>query len=174
VDIVAAGEEQAVQFAEDLALAAEGGAVEVRTGRPVAVGRSEKMSKSKRNVVDPASIIDRYGADTARWFMLSDSPPERDMEWTDAGVEGAWRFTQRLWRLVDGLLPALPSPGAPLPAAFDDSVPYLLRQPGEGVILSTGPLYHNMPMLAGMRALFAGLQVVGMVRFDPAECLRLI
>ena len=68
--------------------------------RPVAVGPSEKMSKSKKNVIDPGEIIDKYGADTARWFMLSDSPPERDLEWTDAGVEGAWRFTQRLWRLV--------------------------------------------------------------------------
>jgi len=63
---------------------------------------------------------------------------------------------------------------APLPAGFDDAVPYLLRQPKSGIILSTGPLYHNMPMLAGMRALFAGLQVVGMTRFDAEECLALI
>ena len=65
------------------------------------------MSKSKKNVVDPTQIIETYGADTARWFMLSDSPPERDLEWTEAGVEGAWRFTQRLWRLVEGGLEAL-------------------------------------------------------------------
>ena len=76
-------------------------------GSPVEVGRSEKMSKSKKNVVDPTQIIETYGADTARWFMLSDSPPERDLEWTEAGVEGAWRFTQRLWRLVEGGLEAL-------------------------------------------------------------------
>ncbi|MEM7524898.1 MAG: class I tRNA ligase family protein, partial [Pseudomonadota bacterium] len=57
--------------------------------------------KSKKNVVDPEDIIAQYGADTARWFMLSDSPPERDVEWTAAGAEGAWRFLQRLWRLVD-------------------------------------------------------------------------
>ena len=65
------------------------------------VGPVEKMSKSKKNVVDPTNIIAKYGADTARWFMLSDSPPERDVHWTDAGVEGAYRFIQRLWRLVD-------------------------------------------------------------------------
>ena len=59
------------------------------SGSPVEVGRSESMSKSRKNVVDPGSIIGRYGADTARWFMLSDSPPERDLEWTDAGVSGA-------------------------------------------------------------------------------------
>ena len=78
--------------------------IERATGRPVSVGRSEKMSKSKKNVVDPEGIIDTYGADTARLFMLSDSPPERDLEWTDAGVEGAWRFVNRLWRMVDAIL----------------------------------------------------------------------
>ena len=67
---------------------------------PVEVGRSEKMSKSKKNVVDPDQIIHDYGADTARWFMLSDSPPERDLEWTEAGVTGAWRFQQRLHRIA--------------------------------------------------------------------------
>ncbi len=71
------------------------------TGEPVAVGRVEAMSKSKRNTVDPGAIIDRYGADTARWFILSDNPPDRDMEWTEAGVAGAFRFTQRVFRLVD-------------------------------------------------------------------------
>ena len=58
------------------------------------------MSKSKKNTVDPDDIIAAYGADTARWFMLSDSPPERDVIWTEEGVQGAWRFVQRLWRLV--------------------------------------------------------------------------
>ena len=70
-------------------------------GRPVKSGRVEKMSKSKRNTVDPEPIVDQYGADAVRWFMLSDSPPERDLEWSEAGIEGAWRFVQRLWRLVD-------------------------------------------------------------------------
>jgi leucyl-tRNA synthetase len=78
-----------------------GALVRMATGEPVVVGRVEKMSKQKKNVVDPDDIIDRYGADTARWFMLSDSPPERDLEWTESGVEGAWRFTQRLWRMVN-------------------------------------------------------------------------
>ena len=71
------------------------------TGEPVVVGRVEAMSKSKRNTVDPEAIIARYGADTARWFILSDNPPERDMEWTEAGVAGAFRFTQRVFRLVE-------------------------------------------------------------------------
>ena len=72
----------------------------IATGEPVEIGPIEKMSKSKRNTVDPDDIIGSYGADVARWFMLSDSPPERDVNWTEKGVQGAWRFAQRLWRLV--------------------------------------------------------------------------
>jgi leucyl-tRNA synthetase len=67
---------------------------------PVTRGRIEKMSKSKRNTVDPEPIVDQYGADAVRWFMLSDSPPERDLEWSEAGIQGAWRLVQRLWRLA--------------------------------------------------------------------------
>jgi len=75
-------------------------AVHAQTGESVVIGGIEKMSKSKRNTVDPDDIIGTYGADTARWFVLSDSPPDRDVIWTEAGVEGAHRFVQRLWRLV--------------------------------------------------------------------------
>jgi leucyl-tRNA synthetase len=77
------------------------GARDRATGMPVEIGPSVKMSKSKRNTVDPERIVEQYGADTARWFVLSDSPPERDVEWTAAGVEGAWRFLQRVWRMLD-------------------------------------------------------------------------
>jgi leucyl-tRNA synthetase len=70
------------------------------TGAPLEIGGIEKMSKSKKNTIDPDDIIAAYGADTARWFMLSDSPPERDVIWTEEGVQGSWRFVQRLWRLV--------------------------------------------------------------------------
>ena len=72
----------------------------VDTGAPARAGRIEKMSKSKKNVVDPDDIVDQYGADAVRWFMLSDSPPERDLEWSESGIEGCWRFVQRLWRLT--------------------------------------------------------------------------
>jgi leucyl-tRNA synthetase len=90
----------------------------VETGEPVEIGSIEKMSKSKRNTVDPDDIIGTFGADTARWFMLSDSPPERDVIWTEEGVQGAWRFVQRLWRLVNEA--AQFSDGAPAakPPAF--------------------------------------------------------
>lgn len=75
------------------------GLVMVDGGASVTVGRVEKMSKSKKNVVDPDDIIAQYGADAVRWFMLSDSPPERDLPWTEAGIEGSWRFVNRVWRL---------------------------------------------------------------------------
>ncbi len=68
-------------------------------GAPVEIGRVIKMSKSKKNVVDPDAIVATYGADAIRWFMLSDSPPERDLPWSEAGIEGCARFVQRLWRL---------------------------------------------------------------------------
>ena len=104
------------------------GTLRTHDGRPVIRGRVEKMSKSKRNTVDPEQIIGTYGADTARWFMLSDSPPEREMEWTDAGIEGAWRFTQRLWRLVTEALEHLPPPGSPQPAEITGPALALRRQ----------------------------------------------
>ncbi|HET9335320.1 MAG TPA: leucine--tRNA ligase [Sphingomicrobium sp.] len=81
--------------------AGPGGAlIERATGAEVSRGRVEKMSKSRKNTVDPEPILDRYGADAVRWFMLSDSPPERDLEWSESGIEGAARFVQRVWRLV--------------------------------------------------------------------------
>jgi leucyl-tRNA synthetase len=90
-------------YPEEVVKQPDGGAIRRDTGEPVVVGRVEAMSKSKRNTVDPEAIIARYGADTARWFVLSDNPPERDMEWTEAGVAGAFRFTQRVFRLVETL-----------------------------------------------------------------------
>jgi leucyl-tRNA synthetase len=80
--------------------------VHVEGGHPVTPGRVEKMSKSKRNTVDPEPILAKYGADAVRWFMLSDSPPERDLEWSEAGIEGASRFVQRVWKLATGSKPA--------------------------------------------------------------------
>jgi leucyl-tRNA synthetase len=75
--------------------------VRIEDGAPVTPGRVEKMSKSKRNVIDSDTIVDRYGADAARWFLLSDSPPERDLEWSEGGIEGAARFVQRVWKLAN-------------------------------------------------------------------------
>lgn len=91
------------------------------SGLTVTEGRVEKMSKSKRNVVDPDDIIDQYGADTARWFVLSDSPPERDLLWTEAGIEGAWRFVQRIYRMVEEPSVTLAGVGAPMVENLSDT-----------------------------------------------------
>ena len=101
------------------------GATRRDTGAPVAIGRVEKMSKSRRNTISPTAIIERYGADTARWFVLSDSPPERDMEWTEAGVAGAARFTQRLFRLVCAV--AARDAATVMPAASSEAADSLRR-----------------------------------------------
>jgi leucyl-tRNA synthetase len=90
----------------------------IATGEPVAIGAIEKMSKSKRNTVDPDDIISEYGADVARWFMLSDSPPERDVNWTEKGVQGAGRFVQRLWRLAGEAAEIASQASADRPARF--------------------------------------------------------
>ncbi len=112
---------------EEVERTAGGAVVRAADKSPVEVGRSEKMSKSKKNVVDPDQIIRDYGADTARWFMLSDSPPERDLEWTESGVTGAWRFQQRLYRIATEAAAGLPPAGTPRPATFSDGAMALRR-----------------------------------------------
>jgi leucyl-tRNA synthetase len=87
---------------DEVEFGAGGAAIERASGAELARGRVEKMSKSKKNTIDPEPIVDRYGADAVRWFMLSDSPPERDLEWSIGGIEGAARFVQRVWRLAAG------------------------------------------------------------------------
>ena len=93
-------------------------ACDAESGKPVTIGSIEKMSKAKRNTVDPSDIMETYGADTARWFMLSDSPPERDVIWTEAGVEGAGRFVQRVWRLVGDAIDQIGDLDGAAPDAF--------------------------------------------------------
>jgi leucyl-tRNA synthetase len=106
-------------------------AVLAASGAPLEIGSIEKMSKSKKNTIDPDDIIAAYGADTARWFMLSDSPPERDVIWTEEGVQGAWRFVQRLWRLV-GEVARIEAPAA-RPVAFADAA-LNLRKAAHGAL----------------------------------------
>jgi leucyl-tRNA synthetase len=103
----------------------------ISTGAPVEIGSIEKMSKSKKNTVDPDDIIESYGADTARWFMLSDSPPERDVIWTEERVQGASRFVQRLWRLINDAS-RLTAPDAK-PAAFGEDA-LTLRKAAHGAL----------------------------------------
>jgi len=91
----------------------------IKDGSTVTTGRSEKMSKSKKNVIDPEFIISTYGADTARLFMLSDSPPDRDLDWTDSGIEGAWKYINKLWRLITEESESLISANTSKPMQFN-------------------------------------------------------
>ncbi|WP_339738943.1 leucine--tRNA ligase [uncultured Maricaulis sp.] len=97
-------------------------ATEIATGKPVTIGGIEKMSKSKKNVVDLDAFVEDFGADAVRWFVLSDSPPERDVEYTDSGVEGVWRFIQRLWTVMISLPEGAPGPLAVATGAEGDAL----------------------------------------------------
>ncbi len=114
-------------FPEHVRTREDGSLFRTDNGMEVTEGRVEKMSKSKRNVVDPDDIIDQYGADTARWFVLSDSPPERDLLWTEAGIEGAWRFAQRVFRLIDTPPGEVAPVGAAMPGALSDTAAALRK-----------------------------------------------
>jgi leucyl-tRNA synthetase len=108
----------------------EGGArkaFEISTGERANIGSVEKMSKSRKNTVDLDDFVNRYGADVARWFVLSDSPPERDVIYTDVGVDGARRFLQRIWRLIDQGIDTAAAKDAPKPAAFGPEATALRR-----------------------------------------------
>ncbi|MGE0828343.1 MAG: leucine--tRNA ligase [Hyphomonadaceae bacterium] len=104
------------------------GAITLAGKAPVEIGPTEKMSKSKKNVVDLDAFVEDYGADVARWFVLSDSPPERDVEWSDAGVKGAWRFVQRVWAAADAHGRDAPRADDPAPAGANEGQALALRQ----------------------------------------------
>jgi leucyl-tRNA synthetase len=123
----------------------------ILTGEPIEIGPIEKMSKSKRNTVDPDDIIGTYGADTARWFMLSDSPPERDVNWTEKGVQGAWRFTQRLWRLV-GEAAEIKAPAA-RPATFSEGA-LAVRKTAHGALAKVSDAIEKLHFNVGVAHIY--------------------
>ena len=98
------------------------------------------MSKSKKNVVGLDTIVDTYGADTARLYLLSDSPPERDLEWTETGIEGIWRYVNRLWRMVSEPPLELPSPGSPIPAVLSPALSSIRRSTHKTIAAVTDDL----------------------------------
>lgn len=114
-------------FPDDVKKTAAGDLVTIGSNEPVTLGRSEKMSKSKKNVVDPEIIISEYGADTARLFMLSDSPPDRDLDWTDSGIEGAWRYINRLWRMITEPNIDICDLNTPMPDNISDNIEKVRR-----------------------------------------------
>ena len=141
------------------------------TGEEVVIGSIEKMSKSKRNTVDPDDIIGTYGADTARWFMLSDSPPDRDVIWSEEGVQGASRFVQRVWRLVNTAVPHLPKPGTP---AGDDGgeEALALRRIAHRTLADISTSIERLRFNTAIAKLYAFVGALGDVVEGPAKSLE--
>jgi leucyl-tRNA synthetase len=131
-----------------------GALVETATGLPVVVGGIEKMSKSKKNVVAPEEIFDAYGVDAARLFVMSDSPPERDVQWTVGGVEGAWRFVHRVWNEFDS------QPEGPVPAAEPDEQAKALLQASHRLIKSVTDSIESFRFNSGIARLYEFLNVL--------------
>jgi len=136
----------------------DGKAFQRDTGAEITIGPSEKMSKSKKNVIAPETIIADYGADTIRWFMLSDTPPERDIEWTDAGAEGCWRFVNRIWRLCTES-EGLAAPGTP--AAGDDEASKSLRQAVHKAIAAVTDHLDNLRFNSAVAQLYTLANTIG-------------
>jgi leucyl-tRNA synthetase len=136
----------------------DGKAFQRDTGAEITIGASEKMSKSKKNVIAPETIIADYGADTIRWFMLSDTPPERDIEWTDAGAEGCWRFVNRIWRLCTES-EGLAAPGTP--PSGDDETSESLRQAVHKAIAAVTDHLENLRFNSAVAQLYTLANVIG-------------
>ena len=134
--------------------ARDGKMVETSTGLQVEVGGVEKMSKSKKNVVAPEEIFDAYGVDAARLFVMSDSPPERDVQWTTGGVEGAWRFVHRVWNEFDG------QPEGPVAAASPDDEAKALLQATHRLIKSVTESIEGFRFNSGIARLYEFLNVL--------------
>ena len=136
----------------------------------IEIGPIEKMSKSKRNTVDPDDIIGTYGADTARWFMLSDSPPDRDVIWSEEGVQGAGRFVQRIWRLVNAAAPHLPAPGTVIAENSDGAM--ALRRIAHRTLADVSAAIERLRFNTAIAKLYTFAGALGDVVDGPAKSLQ--
>jgi leucyl-tRNA synthetase len=160
-------------FPEEVDTDSTGGFVDT-SGRPVAAGRHEKMSKSKKNVVGLDAIVDTYGADTARFYLLSDSPPERDLEWTETGIEGIWRYVNRLWRMVSEPPVPLPPTGSGVPAGLSPPIVAVRRAIHRTIAAVTDDLdkFRFNRAVARVRELTNALEELSTAEHGVPEILR--
>ena len=146
--------------------------------KPVIVGRVEKMSKSKKNVIDPNILLDKYGADTTRFFCLFAAPPERDLEWSEQGVEGGFRFLNRVWRLatvvMDGIKDVQPFAGNP--DNLEDTLRELYRKTHQTIQRVTRDIedrFHFNTAISAVMELFNTMSVLDMQK-DHGEQLAVM
>ncbi len=139
----------------------------ISTGERIAIGGIEKMSKSKRNTIDPDDIIGTYGADVARWFMLSDSPPERDVEWTERGVQARWTFVQRLWRLIGEAAEIAVSAPANRPAEFSAAA-MALRKASHGALAKVSDAIEKLHFNVAVAHIYEFANALGSAIASPA------
>ena len=144
------------------------------TGRPVIAGRNEKMSKSKKNVVGLDAIVDTYGADTARLYLMSNSPPDRDLEWTETGIEGAWRQVNRLWRMASEPSVPLPPPDAVIPSELGAKLTAIRRITHKTIAAVTDDIdkFHFNRAVARMYELTNALEDLPVEASDAGAVLR--
>jgi leucyl-tRNA synthetase len=135
-------------------------ALDAATGEPLVIGDAEKMSKSKRNVVAPADIADTYGIDATRLFVLSDSPPDRDVQWTTAGVEGAWRLVNRIWAEFDS------QPARPASGGSEDPAATAMRRATHHTIKAVTEALDGFRFNSAIARIY---EFVGTLRTTPAE-----
>ena len=160
-------------FPEEVETTEDGRLVDA-AGRPVTAGRHEKMSKSKKNVVGLDAIVDTYGADTARLYLLSDSPPERDLEWTETGIEGIWRYVNRLWRMVSEPPVPLAAPEAPMPSVLSPALAAVRRATHKTIAAVTDDLdkFRYNRAVARIRELSNTLEEIPASDVGAPEVLR--
>ncbi len=137
------------------------------SGEEVEIGPIEKMSKSRRNTVDPSDIMESWGADTARWFMLSDSPPDRDVIWSEEGVAGAHRFLQRIWRLIADSAPRLPAPDSPVPAG-QSAAADTLRKAAHRALAAVGENIRALRFNVAVARIYELVNAIGSAVATPA------
>ena len=140
------------------------------TKETVEIGAIEKMSKSKRNTVDPDDIIGTYGADTARWFMLSDSPPDRDVIWSEEGVQGASRFVQRVWRLVNAAAAHLPKQDTPIDESNDAAL--ALRRASHRTLAEISASIERLRFNTAIAKLYSFVGTLADIVDGPAKALE--
>jgi leucyl-tRNA synthetase len=142
-------------FPKDAVKNDDGTFVHIDTNAPVTQGAVIKMSKSKKNVVDPQDILETYGADAARMFILSDSPPERDLEWTENGVDGAWKYINKLYRIIKEASASLPAVGSDTPSDFSSEAKKLRQKTHQTIVAISHDIeaFHMNKMVARIREL---------------------